>query len=182
MRTLAEHILDIVQNSVRAKANLIEVIVEESKINNLCVLTITDNGCGMDAEMLKQAANPFFTSRKKRNVGLGISLLKQNAEAAGGRLLLESKPGEGTRLCAEFQRSNIDRSPAGDIPGVLYLLLLSCRDRELVYRHKTDIGEFKLSTHELEETLGDVSWQQKEIRNGIIDWIKNNLDEIKATR
>jgi len=52
MKTLSEHILDIVQNSVRAKATLIEIIVEESKKNNLCVLTIKDNGCGMGAEML----------------------------------------------------------------------------------------------------------------------------------
>lgn len=182
MRTLAEHILDIVQNSVRAKATLIEVIVEEHKINNLCVLTINDNGCGMDAEMLKQAADPFFTSRKTRKVGLGISLLKQNAEAAGGRLLLESKPRAGTRIRAEFQCSSIDRLPTGDIPQVLYLLLLSHRSIELVYRHKTDKGEFKLSSRELEETLGDVSWQQKEIRNGIIDWIQTNLEEIEATR
>ena len=182
MKTLSEHILDIVQNSVRAKATLIEIIVEESKKNNLCVLTIKDNGCGMDAEMLKQATNPFFTSRKTRKVGLGIPLLKQNAEAAGGKFTLESELNAGTTLCAGFQLSNVDRPPTGDICEALYLLFLSYRDIELVYHHKTDKGDFRISTSELNEALGDVSWQQKEIRNGIIDLIKTNLEEIEVTK
>lgn len=182
MRTLAEHILDIVQNSVRAKATLIEIIVAESKKNNLCLLTIKDNGCGMSAELLKQATNPFFTSRKTRKVGLGIPLLKQNAEAAGGTFSLESEPGKGTTLCAGFQLENVDRPPTGDIYEALYLLLLSYREIELVYRHKTDKGDFRISTSELDEALGNVSWQQKEIRNGIIDFIKTNLEEIEVAR
>lgn len=182
MRTLAEHILDIVQNSVRAKATLIEIIVEESKKNNLCVLTINDNGCGMDTEMLKQATNPFFTSRTTRKVGLGIPLLKQNAEAAGGTFSLESETGKGTKICAGFQLTNVDRQPLGDICEALYLLFLSYRKIELVYCHKTDKGDFRISTSELNEALGDVSWQQKEIRNGIIDLIKTNLEELEVTR
>lgn len=182
MRTLAEHILDIAQNSVRAHATLIEIIVEERKINNLCVLTITDNGCGMAPEVLRLAADPFFTSRKTRKVGLGISLLKQKAEAAGGAFHLDSKPHEGTRLRAEFKLTHIDRPPLGDISGVLYLLLLRHSEIGLRYQHITDRGMFSVVSDELEETLGDVPWQQHDIRKGIIDWIKNNLEEIEATR
>lgn len=181
MRTLSEHILDIVQNSVRAGAKMIEVIVEESKINDLCSLTINDNGCGMDQETLMQATNPFFTSRTTRKVGLGLPLLKQNTEAAGGKFLLESEPDRGTFLKAEFQLSNIDRPPIGDIWDTLYLLFLSYRDRQLIYRHKTEKGEFSVSTSELKEALGDASWQEKEIRMGIIELIKVNLEEIGAT-
>jgi len=182
MRTLSEHILDIVQNSVRAGAEMIEIIVEESEKNDLCSLTINDNGCGMDEETLKQATNPFFTSRTTRKVGLGLPLLKQKAEDAGGSFSLNSEPGVGTKLLAELQLSHIDRPPMGDIWDTLYLLFLSYRDIELVYRHVSETGEFRISTSELKEALGDVSWQEKEIRNGIIELIKANLEEIGAAK
>ena len=50
MREIALHILDIVENSVKAKATLVEVIVEAK--NNLLTVTIRDNGKGMDKEFL----------------------------------------------------------------------------------------------------------------------------------
>jgi len=182
MRTLSEHILDIVQNSVKAKATLIEIIVREDFINNLCYLIIEDNGCGMSKEVLKQAANPFFTSRTTRKVGLGLSLLKQNAEAAGGTFSLESELGVGTKLEATFQLSNIDKPPMGDIWETFYLTFLSYTEGELQYRHSTSKGEFAISSTELKEVLGEVSFQQKEIRDGIIELIKTNLEEIEATK
>jgi len=181
MRTLSEHIMDIVQNSVRAGATLIEVIVEESKKNDLCELTITDNGCGMNDSQLHDAANPFFTSRKTRKVGLGLPLLKQNAETAEGELKIDSGIGEGTSITATFGLSHIDKPPMGDVWETLYQLWLSYPKIELAYRHKTDIGEFELGSGDLKEVLGDVSLQQKEIRNGIIELIKTNLNEIEAT-
>lgn len=182
MRTLSEHILDIVQNSVKAKATLIEIIVEEDKINDLCVLIIKDNGCGMSKTILEQAANPFFTSRTTRKVGLGLSLLKQNAEMSGGKFVLESEPDVGTRLQASFQISNLDKPPMGDIWETYYLTLLSYTEGELQYRHKTNKGEFAISSAELKEVLGEVSFQQKEIRDGIIELIKTNLEDIEASK
>jgi len=47
MKTISDHILDIVQNSVRAKATLIEIIVDEDKKSDFYALKINDNGCGM---------------------------------------------------------------------------------------------------------------------------------------
>lgn len=181
MRTLSEHIMDIVQNSVRAEATLIEVIVEENKINNLCFLTIIDNGCGMADSELQQATNPFFTSRKTRRVGLGIPLLKQNAEMAGGELKIDSALGVGTSVTATFGLTHIDKPPLGDVWETLYLLWLSYPKIELNYRHKTDKGDFELGSGDLKEVLGDFPIQQKEIRNGIIELLKTNLNEIEAT-
>lgn len=182
MRTLSEHILDIVQNSLRVRATLIEIIVEENKKNDLCALTIADNGCGMSSKELQQATDPFFTSRKTRKVGLGIPLLKQNAETAGGRFSIKSEPGAGTEVKAEFKLSNIDRPPMGDIWETLYQLFLSYKESELKYHHITEYGDFRIGSAELKKVLGNVSWQQKEIRNGIIELIKTNLEEIGATK
>jgi anti-sigma regulatory factor (Ser/Thr protein kinase) len=181
MKTISEHILDIVQNSVRAKATLIEIIVAEDKKNDFYSLVIKDNGCGMNSEIVKKATNPFFTSRSTRKVGLGLSLLKQNAERANGYFQINSEEKKGTTVKAVFQLSNVDRPPLGDIWETWYLTLISHENLELVYRHKTENGEFILNSEEIKDMLGDVSLKQKEIREAVLELFKNNLIEIDST-
>lgn len=180
MKTISDHVLDIVQNSVRANATLIEIIVNEDCKSNLYSLEIKDNGCGMSREILEQAANPFFTSRNTRKVGLGLPLLKQNAEAAGGSFQISSEPGKGTTVQAVFQLGHLDRPPLGDIWNTWFLTVLSNPEVRLVYQHKTAEGSFELDSKEVAEIMEGISFQQKEVREALLELIKNNLDEIKA--
>jgi anti-sigma regulatory factor (Ser/Thr protein kinase) len=182
MKTISEHVLDIAQNSVRAKATLIEIIVNEDKTNDLYSLIINDNGCGMNSEVLKQATNPFFTSRTTRKVGLGLSLLKQNAENAGGSFSVDSEAGKGTTVKAVFRHSNIDRPPLGDIWNTWYFTLLSNLNIRLIYEHKTNFGNFEIDSKEVLEMLQGVSLQQKEIKEAVIGLIINNLRDIKVVK
>ena len=179
MRTLSEHILDIVQNSIAAKATLIEIIVKEDKKNDLYTLIIKDNGCGMSEEILKKATNPFFTSRVTRKVGLGLALLKHNAEQANGSFELNSEIEKGTVVKADFQLSNVDKPPLGDIWNTYYLTILSHAHLDINYLHKTEKGEFRIQSSEIMEMLGNVSLKQKEIKDAIIELIKNNLKDIE---
>ena len=181
MKTISEHVLDIVQNSVRARATLIEIIVNEDKKSDIYTLIIRDNGCGMDRQTLKRATEPFFTSRNTRKVGMGLALLKQNAEQCNGKLELKSQEGAGTEVKAVFQLSNIDRPPLGDLWNSYYLTLLSYGEIGLNYTHKTDEGIFKISSVEIIKMLDGLSVNNSEIKNGIIELIKNNLIDIKAT-
>ena len=180
MKNISDHVLDIVGNSVRAKSTLIEIIVDENKSDDRYSLIIKDNGCGMSREVLKRATDPFFTSRTTRKVGLGLSLLKQNAENANGSFQVISEEGRGTLVEAVFQYTNIDRPPLGDIWNSWYYTLLSNIDIRLIYRHKTNFGEFEIDSKELLEMLEGVSLQQKDIKEGIINIIINNLREIKV--
>jgi CheY-like chemotaxis protein len=60
-------------------------------------LAVADKGEGMDADTLARAAEPFFTTKGLgKGTGLGLSMVHGMAEQMGGRLLLKSKPGEGT--------------------------------------------------------------------------------------
>ena len=169
MKTISDHILDIAQNSVIAGATVIEIMVEEDLKNNLYTLKIKDNGCGMNDEILRKAADPFFTSRKTRKVGLGLALLKHNAEQANGSFKLWSEEGKGTAVEATFELSNIDRPPLGQI-GEVYMLMLLSGNKYLAvkYRHKT-------------EELGEIWLQHREIRNAINELIRNNLKDIRTT-
>jgi hypothetical protein len=179
MKNMADHILDIVQNSLRANANLIEIIVEENKTDDFCSVIISDNGYGMNDEMLKQAANPFFTSRSTRKVGLGLSLLKQNAEMANGNFSLKSEPGVGTIVEATFQLSNVDKPPLGEIWDVLYLIMTGNKNLTLTYEHRTNKGDFKITSTEIREAIGGVSMQNAEIREAITGLLKSNIKEIQ---
>ena len=96
MKDLASHIMDIVQNSVRANAQNIEITIEEHLSGDLLKITVKDDGDGMDEETLKRVRDPFFTSRTVRKVGLGIPLFQQNAERTGGSLSITSQQGKGT--------------------------------------------------------------------------------------
>lgn len=63
------------------------------------VVAIEDNGCGMSAEVLAHALDPFFSHRSAgRGRGLGLSRAYRLIEANGGVLSLESRPGQGTRV------------------------------------------------------------------------------------
>jgi signal transduction histidine kinase len=62
------------------------------------VLSISDNGCGMDEQTLKRAFDPFFSAKPAgRRRGMGLAKALRWIEASGGSIRLESQPGQGTR-------------------------------------------------------------------------------------
>ena len=122
MEDLSLHLLDIAENSIRAHARHIEIGLVEDRNQDLLTLTLADDGEGMSEEERRGAAHPFFTTKEGKRIGLGLSLLAQAAQEAGGGLLIESEKGRGTRVAATFRLSHIDRKPFGDIPTTLRCL------------------------------------------------------------
>jgi hypothetical protein len=124
MPDLAMHILDIVENSTRAEAKTVSLnIVEDSKAN-IFIISIIDDGKGMTEEELKRALDPFYTTKKKRSkVGLGLPMLRETAEQAGGSLVVTSALGKGTKVLARMVLDHIDRPPLGDINETLQIVI-----------------------------------------------------------
>lgn len=182
MKTLALHILDILENSVAAKASKIEIELTESDKNNLFLIRISDNGKGMSPEMLATVSDPYTTSRTTRKVGLGIPLFKQNAEQTGGSFEIDSELGKGTNLNANFIKDNIDRPPLGDIGGSIVLSASSYTDIRFVYSHKTDIGEYVFDTDEIKEALDGLPLNTPQVIKYLKEMITENLDEIGAEK
>ena len=62
-------------------------------------LSVSDTGCGMDAETLRRATEPFFTTKEKgHGTGLGLPMVQGFCEQSGGMLDIRSLPGQGTRV------------------------------------------------------------------------------------
>jgi len=181
MKDLSLHILDIVQNSIRAKAGLIEIDIQELPESDQLIITITDNGTGMTENQVKLAIDPFYTSRNTRKVGLGLSLFKQNAEISGGKLDLISEYGKGTKVTAIFGLSHIDRPVLGDLTGTLLLLICDSETIEYVYKHKTPHGEYELDTREIRQTLDGVPVNHPEVRAFLREMLNENLEQIQIS-
>jgi PAS domain S-box-containing protein len=60
------------------------------------VVTVADTGSGIDPEVLPRIFQPFFTSKKRRGLGLGLPICDRIVKAHGGRITVESRPGHGT--------------------------------------------------------------------------------------
>jgi len=180
MKNIALHILDLVQNSARAKAGKVQISIKEDPGKDRYLLSIEDDGEGMEERHLQKATDPFFTTRTTRKVGLGLSLIQQNAERTGGSFSLSSVPGKGTRLEADFVMNHPDRLPLGEIDDVIVLLAVGLPQLRLIYDHATPGGEYKFDTEIIREIIGDIKDSNLEIRKFLREMIIENLKEIKA--
>ena len=181
MITLSLNILDIVQNSIRAKADEISIEVNESAQTDIFRITITDNGSGIPSEMLGKVTDPFVTSRTKRRMGLGLPLLKYHSEITGGSLKIDSEETKGTKVTALFSFSHIDRQPLGDIVGILKILIAANPDISFIYSHVTDKGEFRFSSEETKQYLEVETLNERGLIDDIGCMIGENLKEIDVS-
>ncbi len=176
MKELSLNILDIAQNSIKAGADTIRIELTESV--NRFEIRITDNGCGMKEDFVRNVTDPFTTTRTTRKVGLGIPLFKLAAEQTGGSLTISSKHesehplDHGTVVTAVFDPSHMDFTPLGDIASTIIILIQGSPDVHWVYTHSKDNGSVSLDTDELKAVLGDVPLDTFEVLTWIGDYIK----------
>ena len=80
-------------------------------------MTVTDDGKGIPAESLGRIFDPFFTTRLGQGgSGLGLTIVHNLVTSLlGGRIEVESKPGEGTRFIVTLPRVAPERGPIHEI-------------------------------------------------------------------
>jgi len=176
MPEISLNILDVAQNSVTAGALLTEISISVDNAADTLEVVISDNGRGMSAEQSAQAADPFFTTRTTRKVGLGLPFLKMAAEMTGGSFGITSVPGSGTRIAAVFGLTHIDRMPMGDIAGTMTSLIGPNPDVDFILRYFVDGGGFELDTREMRIVLEGIPLREPEVLNYITGFINENID------
>ena len=184
MNELSLYLLDIMQNSIKAKATLIELNIVTNKDDNLLSIEIVDNGCGMSDEVLNKVLSPFYTTRTTRKVGLGLPLFKELALLCEGSFQIDSKLGVGTKLFVTFKLGNIDLPPFGNWIDTLYLLIINDEGVDIKYTHKVvenkESKEFVFDTLEIKNVLDGMSIKEFSLMQWMKDYIRDGLNEIKA--
>ncbi len=176
VQDLSLHILDIVENSLAAGARRVEVRIEEDLQEDRLTIEIMDDGCGMDETMVKQALDPFFTTKTTRRVGLGLPLLTEACRICNGELCLQSCPGQGTTVKATFQHSHIDRKPLGQMGDTLITLIVGHPEVDLLYEHRKDGKVFSLDTREIKSDLGDIPLNAPQVVSALRTLILSGLE------
>ena len=177
MKELSLNILDITENSVKAKASLTKIEITED--GGSLVITVTDDGTGMTKETLNAVTNPFYTTRTTRKVGLGIPLFKAAAEQTGGKIEINSHhisefpDSHGTRISASFDKTHIDCPPLGDVISTVVTLIQGHPDTDFLFIHRIDGFEISLDTREMRAILDGVALNSFEV----LEWVEDNLSE-----
>lgn len=176
MKDLSMHIMDILQNSTRAKATEITLEVLLDSAQDTLTLIFKDNGCGMSEETVQKVIDPFYTSRTTRKVGLGLPLLKQNSEMTGGSMSIQSKEGVGTTVTAVFGLTHLDTPPMGDLAGTIVLTISAYPDIRFIFHYKrNDEVDYVLDTNEVYEILDGVPINDPDVIASLKEMVEENI-------
>ena len=78
-----------------------QIRVETARAGTHVALSVSDTGCGIEAEHLPRIFEPLFTT-KARGIGLGLSLARRLVDVNGGTLDVHSAPARGTTFTMRF--------------------------------------------------------------------------------
>lgn len=167
--------MDVAKNSVTAGAT--RILIDVSETPSRLTITISDNGCGMTPEFLSRVTDPFTTTRTTRKVGLGLPLMKMEAQMSGGDLTIDSKLGEGTTVTTWFDPGNIDMPPLGDLVSSIITLIQGSPDIDFVFTHSKNGRNYTLDTGEIRAIMGDIPLSEPDV----LSWLNEFLNENEST-
>lgn len=123
---------------------------------------VSDNGCGMDAQTLAHACEPFFTTKRLGlGSGLGLPMACGFIRQSGGGLRIDSEPGHGTRVTVVLPQttpstasSPIDEPLLPDANGALVLLVEDDPNvRRVVRQQLIDLGHPVIEAEDADQAL-----------------------------
>lgn len=108
-QALRSAIQNVVDNAVKysPKGGAVDVVADAGDAH--VRIRIADRGIGIDDDELPHIFEPFFRGRRAvdaqiRGTGVGLSVVRHVVDAHGGRIDVQSQPGEGTSVTLEFPR------------------------------------------------------------------------------
>ena len=173
MKELSMHIMDIVQNSVKAEAVRIETEITEDTANNIFSFSVTDNGLGMPQDLADKLGRSYINPNDIRGTGFGIPMLNEICRQCGGELFILSKPGKGTFIEAVMEHNNINRPPLGNIEDSIFLMAVINPGAVINFKYIYNGKSFCLDMDEIYEILGDVPICSP----AVLKWLRNHIKD-----
>lgn len=96
---LKQVFINMIKNAIEANSRHIWITVEQ--VEQQIVITIKDDGSGIEVERLKHLGEPFYSS-KERGTGLGLTVSYRIIEAHKGKVVVESEVSQGTIVRIEL--------------------------------------------------------------------------------
>ena len=93
---LKKVVANLVQNALEASGEQGPVKIETTSENGSACIRVSDTGCGMTEEFLKNHLFKAFRTTKDKGLGIGLYQCRQIVEAHGGRLEAQSEVGKGS--------------------------------------------------------------------------------------
>ena len=174
MEDISLHVLDIAENSIRADAKTVEIVITRNAEQDLLCVEVIDDGRGMDAETLARVRDPFFTTKHKKT-GLGIPFLAQAAELTGGQVAVDSSEGKGTRVTATFRWAHVDRPPVGRMADTILTLIAGHPERDYIYEEREGERVFRFDTREIKSDLENVPINTPAVLDAIRSMLKEQI-------
>ena len=88
-------VYNLLLNAAQASPAQGTVTVKTRQVNNTVEIAVIDRGPGIEPKHLENIFNPFFTT-KPTGVGLGLAIVSKIVDEHGGKISVESEPGEGS--------------------------------------------------------------------------------------
>ncbi|WP_126456622.1 ATP-binding protein [Sulfuriflexus mobilis] len=106
------------QGEIRIEA---EAVYDVSSLCSSCqqpikgdfvVIHVTDNGCGIDEDVVSRVFDPFFSTKETgKGTGMGLSMVHGIIHKHGGHACINSVPGKGTTISIYLPPAVIDTAP-----------------------------------------------------------------------
>ncbi|MFB3892834.1 MAG: ATP-binding protein [Phycisphaerae bacterium] len=130
MRDLSLHILDLIENSIRAKATAVRVTVWADPARDRLSVIVEDNGPGLKVPA-RVAVDPFYTTKGGKKTGLGLGLFQATTQRAGGNMTLRRSALGGLAVAGWMRLGHVDRSPLGDLAATISTVVCTNPDLHL---------------------------------------------------
>jgi hypothetical protein len=110
------------------------------------------------------AADPFYTNgikHKNRKVGLGIPFLLQTVSMTDGKIDIQSDKGKGTSIDIEFNLTNIDTPPVGNLISMIYQVMCfdgnyNLKVQRMLSNNRKD-NSYTIDRKEMKDILGNLN-------------------------
>lgn len=178
MHDFSLYVLDLIENSVRAGANKVHIVVEAKIQADIFEIIVEDNGSGLKIYP-ELATEPFYSTKDNKNIGLGLSLLRADVEQADGMLLFGRSPLGGLGVKALMRLRHIDRLPLGDIGATISSAICTNPDVDFSLSLVMDKREFNCSVSEVRRELKLGAGSDYAVAYKFMDKIRIGLNDLE---